>query len=179
MEPEDVKLGELVTVIGYPRGGEKICLTKGIVSRLHFNGEYLAIQIDAAINPGNSGGPVLNEKGDCIGIAYRKRVDRGSENIGCVSLDTFVWGGVVPPGLRPVGSRYMLSVDPSIWLILKPTHCHIPIRYIIPVAVVKHFLEVRRVVLNETQLNRESGHRHLSRPYPSFYYLTLPHYIHT
>lgn len=83
MEPEDVKLGELVTVIGYPRGGEKICLTKGIVSRLHFNGEYLAIQIDAAINPGNSGGPVLNEKGDCIGIAYRKRVDRGSENIGC------------------------------------------------------------------------------------------------
>lgn len=84
MEPDDVKLGELVTVIGYPRGGEKICLTKGIVSRLHFNGEYLAIQIDAAINPGNSGGPVLNEKGDCIGIAYRKRVDRGSENIGCV-----------------------------------------------------------------------------------------------
>ncbi len=47
MEPEDVKLGELVTVIGYPRGGEKICLTKGIVSRLHFNGEYLSIQIDA------------------------------------------------------------------------------------------------------------------------------------
>ena len=84
MESEDVKLGELVTVIGYPRGGEKICLTKGIVSRLHFNGEYLAIQIDAAINPGNSGGPVLNEKGDCVGIAYRKRVDRGSENIGYI-----------------------------------------------------------------------------------------------
>lgn len=82
MEPRDVQLGELVTVVGYPRGGEKICLTKGIVSRLHFNGEYLAIQIDAAINPGNSGGPVLNERGDCVGIAYRKRVDRGSENIG-------------------------------------------------------------------------------------------------
>jgi len=28
MEHEDVQLGELVTVIGYPRGGEKICLTK-------------------------------------------------------------------------------------------------------------------------------------------------------
>jgi len=57
MEPEDVKLGELVTVIGYPRGGEKICLTKGIVSRLHFNGEYLSIQIDAVrTKQGREGG---------------------------------------------------------------------------------------------------------------------------
>lgn len=168
MEPEDVKLGELVTVIGYPRGGEKICLTKGIVSRLHFNGEYLAIQIDAAINPGNSGGPVLNEKGDCIGIAYRKRVDRGSENIGCVSLEIYVWGGVIPPGLRPVCSIYILSVDPSIWLILKPTHCHIPIRYIIPVAVVKHFLEVRRVMFAFRPIPIESSGRRSNRPYPAF-----------
>jgi hypothetical protein len=27
---------------------------------------------------------VLNEKGDCVGIAYRKRVDRGTDNIGYI-----------------------------------------------------------------------------------------------
>lgn len=32
--------------------------------------------------------PVLNEKGECVGIAFRKRVDRDSENIGgCVNTD--------------------------------------------------------------------------------------------
>jgi hypothetical protein len=34
MEPRDVQLGELVTVIGYPRGGEKICLTKASSMRV-------------------------------------------------------------------------------------------------------------------------------------------------
>jgi hypothetical protein len=29
LEQSDVKLGDLVNVIGYPRGGEKICITKG------------------------------------------------------------------------------------------------------------------------------------------------------
>ena len=38
LEKENVQLGGLVTVVGYPRGGEKICITKGVVSRLHFNG---------------------------------------------------------------------------------------------------------------------------------------------
>lgn len=29
MEDKDVELGDVVNVIGYPRGGDKICLTRG------------------------------------------------------------------------------------------------------------------------------------------------------
>ena len=57
-----------VEVIGYPAGGDSLCVTKGVVSRIEMQ-EYaqagarlLAMQIDAAINPGNSGGPVVNDE---------------------------------------------------------------------------------------------------------------------
>ena len=55
-----------VRVIGYPIGGDRISVTRGVVSRIDFQtyshtraDSHLAIQIDAAINPGNSGGPVI------------------------------------------------------------------------------------------------------------------------
>jgi len=66
-----------VTVIGYPVGGERLSVTKGIVSRIDFqpyshsrSDSHLVVQIDAAINPGNSGGPVLQD-GKVIGVAFQ------------------------------------------------------------------------------------------------------------
>ena len=57
-------LQDEVEVLGYPAGGDSLCVTKGVVSRIEMQ-EYaqagarlLAMQIDAAINPGNSGGCV-------------------------------------------------------------------------------------------------------------------------
>jgi S1-C subfamily serine protease len=61
-------LQEVVSVVGFPTGGQTICVTEGVVSRIDlvsvsaFN-NLLAIQIDAAINPGNSGGPAFNKYG--------------------------------------------------------------------------------------------------------------------
>ena len=53
-------LQDEVEVLGYPSGGESLCVTKGVVSRIETQ-EYaqagarlLAMQIDAAINPGKS-----------------------------------------------------------------------------------------------------------------------------
>ena len=66
-----------VTVIGYPVGGERLSVTKGIVSRIDFQpyshsraDSHLVVQIDAAINPGNSGGPVLQD-GKVVGVAFQ------------------------------------------------------------------------------------------------------------
>jgi len=56
---------ESVMVVGFPTGGDNVCVTKGVVSRIdrssysHGRTTLLAIQVDAAINSGNSGGPVL------------------------------------------------------------------------------------------------------------------------
>lgn len=70
-------LESTVTVIGYPVGGERLSVTKGIVSRIDFqpyshsrSDSHLVVQIDAAINPGNSGGPVLQD-GKVIGVAFQ------------------------------------------------------------------------------------------------------------
>ncbi len=66
-----------VTVIGYPVGGSRLSVTKGIVSRIDFQpyshsraDSHLVVQIDAAINPGNSGGPVL-QNGKVVGVAFQ------------------------------------------------------------------------------------------------------------
>ncbi len=62
---EKVKVGEKVLAIGNPFGFSGT-LTQGIVSRIDYAKNR--IQTDAAINPGSSGGPLLNTKGEIIGI---------------------------------------------------------------------------------------------------------------
>jgi S1-C subfamily serine protease len=74
-----VDIGENVLVIGHPFSGleEQVSelrgllnwsLTQGIVSAV--TGSWL--QTDAAINPGNSGGPVLNARGEVLGVVSAK-----------------------------------------------------------------------------------------------------------
>lgn len=60
-----IKVGEYVLAIGNPFGF-KGTLTQGIISRIDYSKNR--IQTDAAINPGSSGGPLLNTKGEIIGI---------------------------------------------------------------------------------------------------------------
>ncbi|MCU0847553.1 MAG: trypsin-like peptidase domain-containing protein [Spirochaetes bacterium] len=69
---KNVKNMDKVSVLGYPYG-MPFTVTDGIVSSVKqvLDGQPY-IQTDAAINPGNSGGPVLNQKGEVIGIATSK-----------------------------------------------------------------------------------------------------------
>ena len=62
---EKIKVGEKVLAIGNPFGFSGT-LTQGIISRIDYAKNR--IQTDAAINPGSSGGPLLNTKGEIIGI---------------------------------------------------------------------------------------------------------------
>ncbi len=69
---EQVRVGEMVLAVGNPFGLSQT-ITMGIVSALGRTGMGIAdyedfIQTDAAINPGNSGGPLVNIRGEVIGI---------------------------------------------------------------------------------------------------------------
>ncbi len=77
-----------VSVYGYPIGGERMSVTKGIVSRIDFRtyahsvmDSHLCIQIDAAINPGNSGGPVM-QQGKVVGVAFQGLGGADAQNVG-------------------------------------------------------------------------------------------------
>ena len=70
-----IEVGDWAIAVGNPYGLENT-VTLGIISNLNRNVSQLGIydkkfeliQTDAAINPGNSGGPLLNSKGEVIGI---------------------------------------------------------------------------------------------------------------
>jgi len=64
-----LKVGEWVLAIGSPFGFDNT-VTAGIVSaKARDTGDFLPfIQTDVAINPGNSGGPLLNMRGEVVGI---------------------------------------------------------------------------------------------------------------
>jgi serine protease Do len=66
---DKVKVGEWVIAIGSPYGLEST-VTAGIISaKQRETGDYLPLlQTDVPINPGNSGGPLINMRGEVIGI---------------------------------------------------------------------------------------------------------------
>ena len=72
-ESRDLQVGQNVYAIGNPFGLNGT-MTTGIISSIRSVGEPQgatienAVQTDAAINPGNSGGPLLNSKGEVIGM---------------------------------------------------------------------------------------------------------------
>ena len=73
---KDASLLEDIYVAGYPFGkmvSSSVKVTKGVISALTGLGNnYSNIQIDAALQPGNSGGPIINTKGNVIGVAVAK-----------------------------------------------------------------------------------------------------------
>lgn len=89
-DSDQIQVGETVIAIGTALGEFRQTVTTGVVSGLgrgiQAQGNFSAseridnlIQTDAAINPGNSGGPLLNTKGEVIGVNVAMAV---AENIG-------------------------------------------------------------------------------------------------
>jgi len=76
-------LGDEVVTIGTPADlalGQSV--SKGILSGKRRIDDRIYLQTDLAVNPGNSGGPLINEKGEVIGIVQSKLVGKGIEGLG-------------------------------------------------------------------------------------------------
>jgi S1-C subfamily serine protease len=95
-DSSDLVVGQKVYAIGNPFGLSGT-MTSGIISAMRSipgpNGELIdnAIQTDAAINPGNSGGPLLNSRGEVIGINSLIAQNGADQNSGigfAIPIDT-------------------------------------------------------------------------------------------
>jgi S1-C subfamily serine protease len=67
-------LGERIYTLGFPR--EDIVYGEGsIASQTGFDGDTAAYQVSIPVNPGNSGGPVLDDKGNVVGLISGKETE--------------------------------------------------------------------------------------------------------
>ena len=122
---EDLEVGDWAIALGTPYGLEKT-VTLGIVSSLHrdinslgFSDKRLdLIQTDAAINPGNSGGPLINSKGEVIGINTLVRSGPGAGlgfaipiNLAKSVSDQLLQNGEV---IHPYLGVQLISLNPKI-----------------------------------------------------------------
>jgi serine protease Do len=82
-----MRVGDVVCAIGNPMGDLPNTQTVGSLSAMSreitVEGVRMTVlQTDAAVSPGNSGGPLINSKGEVIGIVSAKSVDESVEGIG-------------------------------------------------------------------------------------------------
>ena len=82
-----------IYVAGYPFGRKistSVKVTKGIISSLTGIGNNFSnMQIDAALQPGNSGGPILDDRGNVVGVAVAKLdIKKILKDFGVIPEDT-------------------------------------------------------------------------------------------
>jgi serine protease Do len=74
--PGDLKVGDEVFAVGYPRGG-KLALSKGKLKALHHYGAVRVLQVSAPFDQGQSGGALFDNAGRLVGITAFKTVSGG------------------------------------------------------------------------------------------------------
>ncbi len=82
---QEPKTGDSVFAVGTPISFSlRNSVTTGVISGTNRSVEsnYRMIQTDTAINPGNSGGPLLNMKGEVVGVNSMKLADAEIDNLG-------------------------------------------------------------------------------------------------
>jgi hypothetical protein len=97
-----VQVGESIYAVGNPQGLEGT-FSQGIVSSIRGVGSDKLLQITAPISPGSSGGPVLNSKGEVIGVSVA--TFSGGQNLNFAIPSNYLKGMLAKAGMpKPLAS---------------------------------------------------------------------------
>src|SRR6266571_1936621 len=102
----DLGIGDVVYAVGNPEGLEGT-FSQGIVSGIRGSGTDKLIQITAPISPGSSGGPIINNRGEVVGVAVA--TFREGQN-----LNFAVPASYVLPLLKDMGKPRPLSSEAEV-----------------------------------------------------------------
>ena len=114
-DSDTVQVGAPIYAVGNPRGLEGT-FSQGIISSIRKVGIDKILQLTAAISPGSSGGPVLNDKGQVIGVSVA--TFRSGQNLNFAIPSNYLEklmeqiGPVKPlPKEKPTGSKSSIFAD--------------------------------------------------------------------
>lgn len=93
---DEVAVGDSVYAVGNPRGLEGT-FSAGIVSSVRKVGDHSLLQITAPVSPGSSGGPVVNSRGQVIGVAVA--TFKGGQNLNFAIPSRYL--SSLPPDVAP------------------------------------------------------------------------------
>lgn len=112
-DSDKVEVGERVFAVGNPQGLEGT-FSQGIVSCIRQMGTDTLLQITAPVSPGSSGGPVLNSRGDVIGVSMA--TFRGGQNLNFAVPSKYIGNlakTIDTSNLKPLAATMQLKTTKS------------------------------------------------------------------
>ncbi len=109
-ESDTVRIGETVYVAGNPKGLEGT-FSDGLISSRRDKYTKERLQMTAPISPGSSGGPVLNRKGEVIGVSFSTHRSLDAQNLNFAIPSKYLKKLLKGPGLSKPLSQGQSSIS--------------------------------------------------------------------
>jgi S1-C subfamily serine protease len=113
-DSDQVRLAEEVRAVGFPLSdvlGTSVKITRGSIAGHVAQKDDKLLQIDASINPGNSGGPLVNDRGQVVGVNSAGLVGEKVNNVGFAVPINYARQLLSSKGITPSGQPTNRSLD--------------------------------------------------------------------
>ncbi len=113
-DSDQVRLAEEVRAVGFPLSdvlGTSVKITRGSISGHVAQKDDKLLQIDASINPGNSGGPLVNDRGQVVGVNSAGLVGEKVNNVGFAVPINYARQLLASKGITPSGQPAERPLD--------------------------------------------------------------------